>query len=164
MRNNDSLPVTYRVIKHLPHYHWQRSGHCPLDSSSARISSTVYFLLSHYCGSAGQKHTHTHTHTKVISSGDVILHNESVLQGTKKSLKVPLRWKCLWLTHKWCEEWQGVRWTRPHEVELFEELSTYPTQKHTDIQLVFNTFTFRTFNFHDDGRFYLYSDDVTFSQ
>ena len=48
-------------LQDLPHYHWQRSGHYPQDSSSAQISSTGYFLLSHYCGSAG--HTCTHTGT-----------------------------------------------------------------------------------------------------
>lgn len=50
---------TKRGTDDLPHCHWQRSGHYPPDSSSARKSSTGYFLLSHYCGSAQHKHTQT---------------------------------------------------------------------------------------------------------
>ncbi len=45
------------------------------------------------------------------------LQDKALSQGKRKGLTIPLSWKCLWLTHMWCEEWQGVRCTRPHEVE-----------------------------------------------
>lgn len=59
-------PHQTHTSEHLPHCHWQRSGHYPPGSSGALQSSTGYFQSCHYCASAKYAQAHTHMRSSYV--------------------------------------------------------------------------------------------------